>query len=75
MKSKWIGAIILLILLTGISAASPQTPSVIYDFPVNVAMENPAAVYCTDIMEYEYKVITDSDGSQRGICVLPTGQE
>jgi len=31
---------------------------------------NPAAVYCEEL-GYEYKIITDSEGGQRGVCILP----
>lgn len=31
---------------------------------------NPAAVYCKEL-GYEYKIITDSEGGQSGVCILP----
>ncbi len=38
------------------------------------AMGNPAAVYCKDVMGYEYQIVEEADGGQRGVCVLPSGQ-
>jgi len=35
-----------------------------------IGMANPAAVYCEDL-GYEYKIITDSEGGQKGVCVFP----
>lgn len=34
---------------------------------------NPAAFYCTNVMGYEYQVITEEDGSQKGQCSMPDG--
>jgi len=34
---------------------------------------NPAAYYCTDIMGYDYQIITEEDGSENGLCVMPDG--
>jgi len=31
---------------------------------------NPAAVYCKEL-GYEYQIITDSEGGQSGVCILP----
>ena len=43
-------------------------------FPANThAMRNPAAVYCK-ALGYEY-VVEEEDEGQRGLCVLPGGQE
>lgn len=39
------------------------------------AVRNPAAVYCTDVMGYEYEAVEVSDGGQMGICILPSGEE
>lgn len=41
--------------------------------PVKIA--NPAAMYCVEIMGYEYIFITTADGSVSGICIMPDGQE
>jgi len=38
-------------------------------------MRNPAAVYCTDIMGYEYQVVDGVDDEQQGICMLPDSQK
>jgi len=35
-----------------------------------MGIANPAAVYCKEL-GYEYKIITDSEGGQRGVCILP----
>lgn len=35
---------------------------------------NPAAYYCDDIMGYEYQIVTEDDGSQTGVCVMPDGE-
>lgn len=40
-----------------------------------LAVGNPAAIYCTDIMGYEYKIAADVDGGERGICILPNEQK
>jgi hypothetical protein len=37
-------------------------------------LPNPAASFCID-QGGESKIVTDADGSQRGICVLPDGTE
>jgi len=34
-----------------------------------IGMANPAAVYCTEL-GYDYKIITEEDGGQHGICVF-----
>lgn len=41
----------------------------------NLMMRNPAAVYCLDIMGYEYKVVDGVNGGQTGVCILPNGEE
>jgi C1A family cysteine protease/putative hemolysin len=38
----------------------------------NLAMKNPAAVYCTEL-GYEYQIVEYEDGSQNGVCHLPDG--
>ncbi|MDY6868691.1 MAG: C1 family peptidase, partial [Chloroflexota bacterium] len=35
---------------------------------------NPAAFYCTNVMGYEYQVITEDDGAQKGQCIMPDEQ-
>ena len=40
-----------------------------------LAVGNPAAIYCADIMGYEYKIAADVDGGERGICILPNEQK
>jgi putative hemolysin len=35
---------------------------------------NPAAVYCKEL-GYEYKIITGSEGGQKGVCVFPDKSE
>jgi len=37
---------------------------------VTIGMANPTAVYCKEL-SYEYKIITDSEGGQKGVCVFP----
>ena len=32
---------------------------------------NPASFYCTDIMGYDYQVITDETGAQDAVCIMP----
>ena len=39
------------------------------------SMGNPAYTYCTEIMGYDYRVTTDEDGGQDGVCILPDGLE
>ena len=41
---------------------------------VNPTVGNPAAIYCAEVMGYDYAIITDSDGGQKGICELPDNQ-
>ncbi len=36
-------------------------------------LSNPAYDYCTGIMGYSYELLTQQDGSQDGICILPDG--
>lgn len=36
---------------------------------------NPAAVYCTDVMGYDYYIENNPDGSQDGFCILPDNSE
>jgi len=38
-------------------------------------VRNPAAVYCAEVMGYEYRTATDPGGGERGVCVMPDGQE
>lgn len=75
MSKKWICAIIFAILLTVPGKTSSQTKPSISRSLHNVTIGNPAAVYCADIMAYEYKVVTDSEGGQNGVCILPDAQE
>jgi len=78
MKSRLICAIALLSLLIVAVATAPQITPTAKQSPANtpnLAIGNPAAIYCAEIMGYEYKIITDSDGGQRGICKLPNTQE
>ena len=37
---------------------------------VTIGIANPTAVYCKEL-GYEYKIITDSEGGQKGVCVFP----
>jgi len=37
---------------------------------LKIGMANPAAVYCEEL-GYEYKIITDDEGGQRGVCIFP----
>jgi putative hemolysin len=37
------------------------------------SMGNPAYAYCTQIMGYDYQIVTDVDGSQDGMCIMPAG--
>jgi C1A family cysteine protease len=34
---------------------------------------NPAYTYCTQIMGYDYQIITELDGGQDGVCIMPDG--
>ena len=40
------------------------------DSELEVGTANPAAVYCNEL-GYEYKIINDSVGGQRGVCIFP----
>ena len=40
-----------------------------------VSIGNPAAVYCTEVMGYDYQIDKDENGAERGICILPNEQE
>jgi putative hemolysin len=62
----------LLILFCGCT----QTPSggtVTPTATTTAAIANPSAVYC-ESMNYTYKIVTNPDGSQSGICVFPNGK-
>lgn len=37
------------------------------------SMGNPAYTYCTEIMGYDYEVVTELDGAQDGFCKMPDG--
>jgi C1A family cysteine protease len=37
------------------------------------SMGNPAFAYCTQIMGYDYQIVTDVDGGQDGVCIMPGG--
>jgi len=37
---------------------------------VTIGMANPAAIYCVEL-GYGYKIITDNDGGQWGVCIFP----
>ncbi len=39
------------------------------------AMSNPAAIYCREILGYEYRVVDIPGGGQTGVCTLPDGEE
>ncbi len=41
----------------------------------STTMGNPAAVYCQDVMGYEYDVVKAPGGGQMGVCILPNGEE
>lgn len=40
------------------------------DSGLKIGMANPAAVYCEEL-GYEYKIITDNESGQRGVCIFP----
>ena len=40
-----------------------------------VGTKNPASTYCTEVMGYEYEIVTEVDGGQVGNCILPDGQK
>jgi len=39
-----------------------------------MGIANPAAVYCVEL-GYEYKIITDTEGGQKGVCIFPDKSE
>lgn len=39
----------------------------------SLAIPNPSATYCVNL-GYQYKIMTDSDRNQYGICVFPNGE-
>ncbi|MBW6467451.1 MAG: DUF333 domain-containing protein, partial [Brevefilum sp.] len=39
------------------------------------SMGNPAYAYCTQIMGYDYRITTDANGGQDGVCIMPDGVE
>jgi putative hemolysin len=39
-----------------------------------IGMPDPSAVYCVKL-GYKYKIVTDDEGNQRGICCFPDGTE
>ena len=39
-----------------------------------IGIASPASVYCAEL-GYEYKIITDSEGGQKGVCVFPDKSE
>ena len=44
------------------------------NMPGSVSMPNPAAVYC-HALGYKYKIVTDEEGNQYGVCIFPDGTE
>lgn len=77
-----VSIIIILLLAAGCSQASvltqendvnSETASSPCSESDSIFIGNPAAYYCTNIMGYDYQTITEEDGSQNGICIMPDG--
>lgn len=70
-------SIVLLTVITGCSQTNPSTEPMTNETSCSEEpssfIGNPAAFYCTSVMGYEYKVITNDDGSQKGQCIMPDG--
>jgi C1A family cysteine protease len=62
-------AFVALFSLIGVSTGCNCTDSY-KDSELEVGTANPAAVYC-DELGYEYKIINDGAGGQRGVCIFP----
>ncbi len=60
--------LVLLLLGQAQPASQPETPG-------RTSLGNPAYTYCTDIMGYDYQVVTNPDGSQDGVCMMPDGEQ
>jgi putative hemolysin len=43
--------------------------------PPSVGMADPAAVYCSRIMGYEFRVEPDVNGRDEGFCIFPDGEK
>jgi putative hemolysin len=56
------------------SAPYPLSPPAHGGIPGGIGMANPSAVYCTDIMGYEFQKASTLDG-ETGYCVLPDGRQ
>ena len=71
-KSFFVLGVILLsgYLGTAIGSMTEKVPNTQQNFS-----GNPAAVYCTDVMGYDYRIENNLDGSQDGICILPDETE
>lgn len=66
----------LLVLAAFLNSSAASTRSIAHSVSeTGVSMlNNPAAVYCTDVLGYEYQIIEDSTGGQMGICILQEGE-
>jgi putative hemolysin len=63
-------ALLLMTVLTGASAPVHHSRYAVQ----NITIGNPAAVYCTHVMGFDYEVVVDAEGGEVGVCILPGGE-
>lgn len=73
MEKKLLIVIVLVLLSAAVIAGYMMKENLGYNKP-EIGIANPAAVYCVEL-GYQYKIITDSEGGQRGVCVFPDKSE
>jgi C1A family cysteine protease len=80
-KTKWVSKMKLLTVLFGcfvlfsLVGETVQRDTAILTDGGCSSVGNPAYAYCTQIMGYDYRVTTDAEGGQDGVCIMPDGVE
>jgi len=67
--------VIPLFVILGLVGGSDQEKIISPDNEGCSSIGNPAYTYCTEIMGYDYRVLTEADGGQDGLCIMPDGLE
>lgn len=72
---KFFAVIIAVFVLFSLVGNSGQEKTATLNDKGCTTMGNPAYAYCTQIMGYDYRITTDADGGQDGLCIMPDGFE
>ena len=59
---------------SGVASAKTTIQEYTNSNEMEIGLANPAAAYCEEL-GYQYKIITDSEGGQKGVCVFPEKSE